>query len=162
MINLNNKAKFYALLGFLGVFVFSIGAELIYIALSNIIVFNISLSDNTRNLYFSSGSLILVAGLWLINKFRKPKIQRVVDALIASGGFFILTFIGLYPLLNCVNALWFFSFRTDHSNHAMYSYQVFFFQAFFAIGLGTWLLIKGKEYLPVNLPTLHQVREIFG
>ena len=78
MISVNNKAKFYALLGLVGVFVFSIGAELIYIALSNIMVFNISLSDNTRNLYFSSGSLILVAGLWLINKFRKPKIQRKI------------------------------------------------------------------------------------
>jgi hypothetical protein len=140
--------KVLLFLGFLGVIVFSIGAELIYIALSEIIVFNISLSDATRNLYFSSGSILLVAGLWIINEFRKPeKSDKMMNAVITLGGFLLIAF-SLYWLLNCVNALWYFSFRTDHSTQTVifYAYQNFYWDGFFALGLGIWLLIKGKQY----------------
>ena len=68
--------------------------------------------------------------------------------LIALGGFLILSYFGLYLLLNCFNALWYFSFKLTIPTLPCILIKSSYFQAFFAIGLGTWLLIKGKEYLP--------------
>jgi hypothetical protein len=148
LIKMSTRSRLLVLLGLVGAIVFSIGCELIYLALSDNIVFNDLLSDVTRNLYFSSGSVLLVAGLWLINEFRKPKISKGLDALVSIAGFGILAYLGFFNLLNCVNALWYFSFRTDHSfqTSMFYAYQGFFWQSFIAIGLGIWLLMKGKEY----------------
>jgi len=72
----------------------------------------------------------------------------VADVLVSLEGFGVLAYLGLYNLFNCVNALWYFSFKTDHSAQTtmFYVYQGFFWQSFFTIGLGFWLLLKGKEY----------------
>ncbi len=147
-VTVNKNPRVLLFLGLLGVIVFSAGAELIYIPLSEITVFNIGLSDATRNLYFASGSFLLVVGLWLINEFRRPKNpNRLRNALISLGGLLVIVF-SLFLLLNCVNALWYFSFKTNHSTQTtmQYAYQNFYRDGFLALGFGIWLSAKSKEY----------------
>ena len=143
LIKMSNRSKLrlFVLLGMVGVIVFSVGCELIYLALSDNIVFNDLLSDATRDLYFSSGSVLLVAGLWLINEFRKPKFNKMADALVSLAGFGVLAYFGLYNLFNCVNALWYFSFKTDHSAQTtmFYVYQGLLLAIIFRYW--TWTLV---------------------
>ncbi len=149
MTKASYKDRLLANLGLIGVIAFFFGAELIYTALSNIIVFNINLSDEARNLYFLSGSFFLFFGIYIINHFRRPKESTRELTIIAKIGGLLLLTISLFWLLNCVNALWYFSFKTDHSQASimLYSYQDFFGDGFLLFGLGIWLLIKRKEDL---------------
>jgi len=136
-------------LGILGIFLFTFGGATILTVLSELLAFNLLLSDLQRNLDFVIGVTLFAIGLFLMSAFRKPYSENGLRSLWELiFGFGSLIF----------GSLFFSDFADELANYVyashngvlgsraliMWNYSLL---AFFFVGMGVWLIIKGKKYL---------------
>ncbi len=146
-MHLNTKRNLRYVFGIIGVALFSFGGGILFTTLSEQFAFNYSLTDFQRDLAFTLGFALLSGGLVLMSNFRKPLVNSATkNAFEILIGFLSLVF-GGQIFLNEINAIFYYYYKTDHALNSLTAIDVWSWSviAFLFLGLGIWLILKGKE-----------------